>query len=274
MVDDILSAIIPSVPNDPPQPVLNIEDPMAFQEITDSAVERIIAEKKRRLAEVQLQIAVKTREKIEELDTKIIVEAAHIKSQQDDYYEQLLGTDNIDDWDDDEALSNVEVAQMLGEQRRLLDGKRQSNGLPTKARRSITDQLFVTELDEMVKPEPSVAIRSKVAEETDYANMDLNGRVLELERRFKGSKVPVVLSKRIKQEKKRISDLVISSLLPYYKADRIQPNFLFSDIARHISHRFYALRSQTSEIREHVERIFIQFPCITSLDDVKNSAFL
>lgn len=271
IVDEILSSVIP---NQPTQPVLNIEDPLDFQEITDAAVDRIIAEKKRRLAQVQLQIEAKTREKIAELDTKIIVEAAHVKSQQDDFYEQLLGTDNLDSWDDDDALSNVEVAQMLRKQRHLLEEKRRSTGQPAKTRRSITDQLFVTELDELIKPEPSVEIRSIVAEETDYTNMDLSGRLLELEQRFVNKKMPVMLGKRIKEEKKRISEMVIKSMMPYYNADRIQPRFLFNGIARHISHRFYAQRSEESQIRDHVDRIFVQFPCITSLDDIKYSAFL
>lgn len=104
--------------------------------------------------------------------------------------------------------------------------------------------------------------------------MDIHGRLLELERRYVKTKMPVVLGKRIMEEKTRISDMVKKSLLPYYHADRIEPKFLFNGIARHISHRFYALRSDASQIREHVDRIFVEFPCITSVDDIKNAAFL
>lgn len=274
MIDDLLADIKPTTTATTPKlPVLNIEDPIAFEEIADSAIDRQIAEKQRQMAALQRLVEAKTLEKKLELDTKILLVTEHVKSRTDDLYEQRLGTVNLDDWDDDEALSNVPVAQMMRTSRQLLEGERRARGLPAK-HRSLTDQLNVTELDELVKPELAVELQSMVAAETDYARMDLSGRLVELEQRFRQQKMPVVLLNRLKAEKKRIAQMVIDSLMPYFKADRIQPSFMFNDIARFISHRFYARKSEKAQIAAHVEQIFVQFPCVTSVDDVKNAKFL
>lgn len=77
----------------------------------------------------------------------------------------------------------------------------------------------------------------------DYEQMDINGRLTEIEELYKSSVIPQVLRRRIKAEKQIISDNVKKGLMSYYKAGRIDPKSLFSQVARQISHVFYKQKS-------------------------------
>lgn len=262
-----------------------------FEEMAKRAREKILEEKERQLAEVERLIAMKTREKaLSKVETKIAVEEARIVEEREDFVQQLFGTDNIDHFDDDEALSNVSAAQELRKRRLELEAANPNR------RRFLIDQLYGIEVEKLENPNNMPAERKAIVlKETDYENMKINGRITELQQRFKDRAMPRALSKRIKDHKAMISDNVVKHLMPYYNAERIQPKFLFRELARKISHIFYDQSSGRSfktflfcssknpiffffvdedSIQKHIDDIFVRLPCVNSLSDVEFSKFL
>lgn len=240
---------------------LDINDAAAFDAVAQATMKARSAGTIRELARVE-----------EKIERNKRIERAHQTRQHADQLANTLGTDNLDDWDEDEALSNVPAARGVRQLREQRDTERRAAGKP-EVKRTLVDDLALGDLESSDDEHLDATTAALVARETDYEHMNLNGRIAEMQERF-ATHMPRVLFQRIVKEKEVIATQVKDALMPYYNSKRIVPAMLFCEVARSITNWFYANKWKEGDIKAYVTRIFVRLNVVRSVNDVHESKFL
>ncbi|KAJ6648585.1 hypothetical protein Bhyg_03815 [Pseudolycoriella hygida] len=193
-------------------------------------LEKIEAKKEDLFRVIENTITVQSKMKLSEIDNLI-----HQK--QDEYFLKLYGTDQFNSWDGDPAFGNADLIETI---------KSFKQAVPAGA----------TLLDKMTMKHEIDAWRQSLLFDNHKTKFPFQGRIKQIEDEFLGQQMPDDLIESIKAEKKRISDLVIKFLMPYYNEERIQPKNLFPIIARKISHKFYETIADEKDIKKYIDDKF------------------
>jgi hypothetical protein len=178
--------------------------------------------------------------------TKLIELDTQIQKKKDDYLKQLFGTDNFDKWDDNPALSNVQMAKKLKPYKSSMPAD-----APLYAKMTMKNEINTMRL---------TPIR-------DGNELMSNGLIKRIETEFQGRKSPSTLSNAIKKKKRIIADIVVKRLKLHPK--RIPSNEVFKAIARKISHVFYERSADKNTINKYIDDILTTVAgTITSLTDL------
>lgn len=208
-----------------------------IQEIDDTYNE--VAELKKKFNEITTKSHVKNEKEKQKLiktidetilttiDQQIQVAQKDQERKRDQFVIELFGTDNFDDWDDDEALSDIQGVQKIKEIREQVNVKNET----------IYDRLMCTAEKSHFDSKAKLLQPNDTEEEID--KKDIISKIISIEEQYQFTGIPQHVAEKIRMEKTAIANNVKKYIMPYYKANRIQPMDLFERVVRKISYIFY-----------------------------------